>query len=646
MDQYQKIWDKYQLVNPIKRIVRRSVDTRGDSHNIFLEQVKSSSSKTGIELDLPVSPIKLVRHKIDSTKVNFIPLFRDIYNPTVEQTSEIQSIIPQKVDGGVLLNPHGGVYINDKHGEPVLVTNGNIQIISEVDVYSSNETYEPYYHLSIRLNNVNHDVMVKKREYWDCADFLRESITGLAVNKRKEFINYLAILAQNPNISKTRQYDEVYGWVRIEDKFIYLHQGIPGCFNSVLPLEVDYSKAQDFLNCFTKSVRNPSYAVILLLYSLGAYIQPLLSEADIPGFRSVLFLVGETQSGKTTLAESLVGCLLEKSKVDITSFQSTFPAIEDVFEKGRDRLILVDDLYPKGKQGVDKEFEEKATNMIRILGDSKLRDKKGPLGKKLPTRHYTGGAIATGEILGLSTLSSYARSLVIELQPGDICKEDSLWTLSRDKTLAKSFYSAFIRWIENKQQGVILWLKESFTELRSTGNDSFASPRLQDSKRIAILLLALFQQFCKDSGLAVGRTISRDALDQYFIKANAFMESHTPMEIFCRALDILISDDKIVIASSEADFRKQDCDGYYDGEFIYLIPTNVFDKIDDYYQGTMDACNRDLIVKDLYKRGLLLDCKRHRYPKDRLVRPKRPYLMKFAIDIIKNDTKEILGGKN
>lgn len=146
MDQYQKIWDKYQLVNPIKRIVRRSVDTRGDSHNIFLEQVKSSSSKTGIELDLPVSPIKLVRHKIDSTKVNFIPLFRDIYNPTVEQTSEIQSIIPQKVDGGVLLNPHGGVYINDKHGEPVLVTNGNIQIISEVDVYSSNETYEPYYH--------------------------------------------------------------------------------------------------------------------------------------------------------------------------------------------------------------------------------------------------------------------------------------------------------------------------------------------------------------------------------------------------------------------------------------------------------------------------------------------------------------------
>ena len=83
MDQYQKFWDKYQLVDPIKRIVRRSVDTEGDSHKIFLEQAKSSSSKTGIELDLPVSPIKLVRHKIDSTKVNFIPLFRDIYNSTV-----------------------------------------------------------------------------------------------------------------------------------------------------------------------------------------------------------------------------------------------------------------------------------------------------------------------------------------------------------------------------------------------------------------------------------------------------------------------------------------------------------------------------------------------------------------------------------
>ena len=456
MDQHQELLNQYQLVNPLKRRVRRSVDAGGDSYKTFLEQVEPSSSKTCVDLDLPVSPTKFVRYPIDPTKVNSIPFSRDVCNSTVEQTSAIQSIIPQKVDGGVLLNPHGGVYINDKHGEPVVVSNGIIQIISQVDVYSSNETYEPYYHLSVRLQNVNHDVMVKKSEYWNCADLLRESVPGLVVSKANEFRKYLANLVQNPSISKTRQYDEVYGWVRIDDKFIYLHQGIPGCSNSVLPLEVDYSKAQDFLNCFTSSLRNPSYATILLLYSLGAYIQPLLTEADIPGFRSVLFLVGETQSGKTTLAESIVGCLLEKSKVDITSFQSTFPAIEDVFEKGKDRLILVDDLYPKGKQGVDKEFEEKATNMIRILGDLKLRDKKGPLGKKLPTRHYTGGAIATGELLGLSTLSSYARSLVIELEPGDICKEDSLWTLSRDKTLAKSFYSAFIRWIEAKQKGLIL----------------------------------------------------------------------------------------------------------------------------------------------------------------------------------------------
>lgn len=646
MDQHQELLNQYQLATPLKRRVRLSVDTGGDSYKTFLEQAESSSSKTCVDLDLPVSPTKFVRYQIDPTKVNSIPLSIDVSNPIVEQTSAIQSIIPQKVDGGVLLNPHGGVYINNKHGEPVVVSNGTIQIISQVDVYSSNETYEPYYHLRIRLQNVNHDVMVKTSEYWNCADPLRGAVPGFAVFKANEFKTYLANLVQNPSISKTRQYDEVYGWVRIDDKFIYLHQGIPGCSNSVLPLEVDYSKAQDFLNCFTSSLRNPSYATILLLYSLGAYIQPLLTEADIPGFRSVLFLVGETQSGKTTLAESLVGCLLEKSKVDITSFQSTFPAIEDVFEKGKDRLILVDDLYPKGKQGVDKEFEEKATNMIRILGDLKLRDKKGPLGKKLPTRHYTGGAIATGEILGLSTLSSYARSLVIELEPGDICKEDSLWTLSRDKTLAKSFYSAFIRWIEAKQKGLILWLKDSFKALRSTGNDSFESPRLQDSKRIAILILALFQKFCRDSGLAVGGTISRDALDRYFIKADAFMKSHTPTEIFCRALDILISDDKVVIASSEEYFRNEGCDGYCDGKFIYLIPTNVFGKIDDYYQGTMDACNRDLMVKDLYKRGLLLDLKRQRYPKDRLVRPKRPYLMKFAIDVIKNDTKEILGGKN
>lgn len=146
MDQHQELLNQYQLINPLKRRVRRSVDTGGNSYKTFLEQAEPSSSKTCVDLDLPVSPTKFVRHQINPTKVNSIPLSRDIYNSRVEQTRAKQSIIPKKVDGGVLLNPHGGVYINDKYGEPVLVTNGNIQIISEVDVYSSNETYEPYYH--------------------------------------------------------------------------------------------------------------------------------------------------------------------------------------------------------------------------------------------------------------------------------------------------------------------------------------------------------------------------------------------------------------------------------------------------------------------------------------------------------------------
>ena len=268
MDQHQEILGKYQVDNPVKQRVSRLVDTGGDSYKRFLDQAKSSSSKTCVEPDLSVSPGKFARHTIDPTEENHIPLSRDVYTPTVEQTSVNQSIIPQKVDGGVLLNPQGGVYIHDKYGEPVVVSNGIIQIISQVDVYSTNEIYETHYLLSVRVANINHDVMVEKSEYWNCADLLRGDVPGLVVYKANEFKEYLANLVQDPNIPKTRQYDEVYGWVRIEDKFIYLHRGIPGCFNSVLPLEVDYSKAQDFLNCFTSSLRNPSHATNLRINKL------------------------------------------------------------------------------------------------------------------------------------------------------------------------------------------------------------------------------------------------------------------------------------------------------------------------------------------------------------------------------------------
>ena len=86
MDQNQELLDQYRLVNPVKRRVERPVDTEGDSYKKFREQTRFSSSKKSVELDLTVSPITLVRHPINPTEVNHIPLSRDVYTPTVEKS--------------------------------------------------------------------------------------------------------------------------------------------------------------------------------------------------------------------------------------------------------------------------------------------------------------------------------------------------------------------------------------------------------------------------------------------------------------------------------------------------------------------------------------------------------------------------------
>ena len=98
-------------------------------------------------------------------------------------------------------------------------------------------------------------------------------------------------------------------------------------------------------------------------------------------------------------------------------FDDTTAIIEEKIANNSDLLTLVDDFYPKPGQS---DFQKKADEIARIIGDGRIKDKCGPDRKPLPKRTFRGGIIATGEYFNLCTLSSYLRSLVLNVSKGTI----------------------------------------------------------------------------------------------------------------------------------------------------------------------------------------------------------------------------------
>lgn len=415
-----------------------------------------------------------------------------------------------------------------------------------------------------------------------------------------------------------------HGWTHVAGKQVYLQGNMPNVISAVT-LEPDSQKAAQFLQLYGGLIRDDESRDVLLLYCLHAYVAGLFEQLGGIGCRSVLCITAPTGSYKTAVATVLASAL---NPNPVLRFDDTEASIEENLMAARDLLILQDDFYPHGDKTTVAAFKRKAMKVARIIGDGRAPAKMGQDRKPLGNRSYHGGVVITGEILDLTSHSSYLRSLCIRWNKGFI-NTDTLTILQRDETLAKAFFSS---WIDYVQKNVEILQMLVANPLCNYGG----AARMESSFKALGIIAELFSDFANSIGHHVDYAVMINHVLAAIRTTESMANDFSPAEVAIRALMEAIENGPLVIVADKETFMQAAADGYYEGDgTVYLIGSRADDIVSRYAASHGCVASFDANVKaELAERGFLKKTGSAftvKFTKNRKVSPMRPQMLEINI---------------
>lgn len=439
------------------------------------------------------------------------------------------------------------------------------------------------------------------------------------------FRQYLHWVADNElEAAKEAIVYQKHGWTDVAGKQVYLHGNMPNVISAVT-LEPDSQKAAQFLQLYGGLIRDDESRDVLLLYCLNSYIAGLFEQLGGIGCRSVLCITAPTGSYKTAVATVLASAL---NPNPVLRFDDTEASIEENLLAAKDLLILQDDFYPHGDKTTVAAFKRKAMKVARIIGDGRAPGKMGQDRKPLSNRNYHGGVLLTGEILDLTSHSSYLRSLCIRWNKGFI-NTGTLTVLQGDKMLAKAFFSSWIKYVQ-----------ENVNILRRLIEDPLCSyggaARMESSFKALGIIAELFSDFANSIGHHVDYAVMISHVLTSIRKTENLAKDFSPAEVAIRALMEAIENGPLVIVADKETFMKVAADGYYEGDStICLISNRAEDIVSRYAASHGCVASFDANVKaELAERGFLKKTGSAftvKFTKNRKVSPMRPQMLEINI---------------
>jgi molybdopterin converting factor small subunit len=224
----------------------------------------------------------------------------------------------------------------------------------------------------------------------------------------------------------------------------------------------------------------------------------------------ILFLVGLTGTKKTTIA-SLMTQMYDRDKGIVSPFRlnSSSPAFEQILFEARDRVIVLDDLFPAKSSETRRKQEKTLNDLIRIIGDDSGRAIKK--GDEVVAKAPRCGVMITSEYL-VGMGSDAARLLPITF-PSPI--DNTLLTQCQNEPLIiSSFYKFFIEWLIENFKTIRELLKKLFAESRRTNLG--VHDRLEETHFCLTSAYNIFLQYCIEKKF----TTLRNAQAQYMLFQN------------------------------------------------------------------------------------------------------------------------------
>ena len=304
------------------------------------------------------------------------------------------------------------------------------------------------------------------------------------------------------------------GWVKIAERWVYLHAGgAIGAAGTEAGVEVEVDAAlqaftlpspptgRDAITAVTSSLRLFDIAPTAVAATLlAAVYRAVLDKCDF-----AVHLCGPTgvfKSELAALAQQHFGPRLDARHLP-GSWSSTDNALEGLLFQAKDSLVCIDDFAPAGSQHDVKAFEKRADRIFRGQGNNSGRARMRFDGSLRPPRNPRSFVLSTGEDIP-SGHSIRARMLILELEPGAI--EGQLLTGSQEHARAgrtAQAMSAYLCWVAGRRDEIIESWHDSLADYRRR----FSSPALHNRTPENLANLAIgfrhFLNFAEDIG-AVG----------------------------------------------------------------------------------------------------------------------------------------------
>lgn len=516
-------------------------------------------------------------------------------------------------------------YYDAEKEETVKLSNFEVSIV-EVRTIVKETGDERWLKLEIVTRRESFLIEVTYAKYVNLKEFLGAQHPECAIYQTVHaFRQYLHWVADN-ELEAARKATVYYkhGWTNVAGKQVYLQGNLPNVVSNV-KLEPDRDKAAQFLQLYGGLINDGESRDVLLLYCLYAYVAGLFEQLGSIGCRSVLCITAPTGSYKTAVATVLASAL---NPNPVLRFDDTEASIEENLLAAKDLLILQDDFYPHGDKSAVAAFKRKAMKVARIIGDGRAPAKMGQDRKPLGNRNYHGGVLLTGEILDLTSHSSYLRSLCVRWEKSFI-NTDILTLLQRDRTLAKAFFSS---WITYVQENVNILRRLIEDPLCSYGG----AARMESSFKALGIIAELFSDFACSIGIPVDSAVMISHVLAAISKTENLAKDFSPAEVAIRALMEAIENGPLVIVADKETFMQAAADGYYEGDgTVYLIGSRADDIVSRYAASHGCVASFDANVKaELAERGFLKKTGSAftvKFTKNRKVSPMRPQMLEINI---------------
>lgn len=178
-------------------------------------------------------------------------------------------------------------------------------------------------------------------------------------------------------------YHEVNGWTQTDRGFVYvLSNGIigdPECGVRGNPRynfpDIQKVSCRDvFLEVLDmlQICRSKKIMWALILYVQAAFLSTLFDMAGMP-LKTILALIGETNSRKTTLAILLGKVFNRLNRIPDVTFTATPGGIEKMIYQFHDSCLILDDMKPGATKEQNRDINQKLEQVTRLYGDRTRR---------------------------------------------------------------------------------------------------------------------------------------------------------------------------------------------------------------------------------------------------------------------------------